>query len=230
MIEGNFKKPVRWWIYLPLAGLLLAPAMAAGAPDGEAARDYRVSDAGLFQQELQACGALKFCDNTEDLLRAGHFERALLRYYFLKRQISPQPGYQPLVHLINQRLDFLKEQLKLPAADYAALHGPRIRKMPPTRTQAAPTPPPDQPAPTPEPAAAGGRAPTSPVGEGAAPSTAAPSPALEDLAAAPAPSITDSPPKPGADQVQEEKPPEAPPSPPPSRWQRLKRRLWFWRR
>ncbi len=225
MTTGNYAG--RWWISLLLAGLLLAPATAAGAPDAEAVLAYRVTDANLFQQELQAAGALKFCDNTEDLLRAGQFERALLRYFFLKRQISAQAGYQPLVHLINQRLDFLKSQLKLPVADYAALRGPGIRKRPPGKTQAVPAAPPNQPASTQKPAAAVDQAPPAQAVENTLPSTTVPSPPQGDLTAAPAPQAPDSPPKPAADQVQEEKPP---PGPPPSRWQRLKRRLLFWRR
>jgi hypothetical protein len=72
-----------------------------------------VSDAGVFLQELHTAGAIKFFENTEDLLRVAQFERALLRYAFLRGQISGQAGYRPLVIMINRRLDFLKAQLAL---------------------------------------------------------------------------------------------------------------------
>lgn len=210
MIISSGKNARVWWIALLAAGLLSAPAVAADAPDAEAVHAYRVTDGGLFQQELQAAGALKFCDNTEDLLRAGQFERALLRYSFLKRQIRAQAGYQPLVHLINQRLDFLKSQLKLPAADYAALPGPIIRKKPVGKTQptpAAQAAPADAPSTPSKPAAAVDQAPPTQAAETAAPSPAVPSPSPEDLAAAPTSQAPESPPQPTADQAREDKPP-----------------------
>ncbi len=43
-----------------------------------------------FSAELQNVGALKFYDETEDMLRGGKFEQAFSRYLFLSAHIRGQ--------------------------------------------------------------------------------------------------------------------------------------------
>lgn len=208
-----------------LPGLLLSgPTSGRSAPDGEAPAapaKAPVSDAALFAQELHAAGALKFYENTEALLRAGHFEQALLRYGFLNGQISGYPGYQPLEILINQRLDFLKAQLKVPVTDF--LSPPRTRKKPlraaPKAAASAPAAPPrNQPAAEAKESEPGRSSTTGDSSEGRV---------APGEQASPPPPSPDNRQKSDVSQVQDDKGPEEPPKAP-SRWQRLKQRLRFW--
>ncbi len=226
MIRGTNKA---WMVWLALGFLILAPNLGRGAPDGEAFLSETmepVSDARVFFQELNSAGALKFFENTEDLLRIAQFERALLRYYFLKDQIGRQSGYRPLVIMINKRLDFLKVQLKLPETDYAALMPPKARKGRSQKVPAVQAAPPSKPPSRLQPAAeareGGGEASIPPGANSLSPQA--------DLAATPSPYSPGNQQQSENAQVQEQNPPEVPPGPPPSRWQRLKKRLLFWRR
>jgi hypothetical protein len=222
---------------LALAVLMLLPGLSA--PDGAAVeeQDFHVTDYGLFIEELHAAGALKFFENTEDLLRIAEFERALLRYRFLKGQIARDPGYRPLVAVINQRLAFLAGQLRLGEEDLASLTPTRIKRRRPSQRASIPAPPPAAPEKTPVSSTQSeAEAPSAP---GAPESGQDSSPAPEILPALhPAPASSEPPPvtaSPGTlptEPVQvQEPPPEAQPAPPPpSRWQRFKDRLRSWRK
>lgn len=109
-----------------------------GAP-GAVQRDYVV-----FLGELEAGGALSFYDNTEDILRLAQFERALMRYRFLKGQVQGSVDYRGLVVQIDRRLRFLKKQLHLSEFEVAAIPPRRIRRPKPP---AATTPPESKPTP-----------------------------------------------------------------------------------
>jgi hypothetical protein len=198
-----------------LIGLLLLASPGRSAPDGDAPGTTAapVADAALFARELQAAGALKFSETTEDLLRTGQFERALLRYAFLRGQIARQPGYRPLVHQIDQRLHFLRSQLRLPEGSVAPLKAPPMRRKPAEKKEAtqAALPAPD-----------GKKGDTTPASE--AKSDPAGSPPRQDLAAAPQPPASQE--KPEDLKAEAEKPPP----PPSTRWQRIKKRLLFWRK
>jgi hypothetical protein len=187
-----------------------------------------VSDAALFAQEMRTAGALKFFENTEDLLRVALFERALLRYRFLKGQIGGHPGYRALVIMINKRLDFLKGQLRLPEADFAALTPPEARQGRQKKAHVAQAAPSGPPASKQEPAEDGKEGAKVQASESNIPSKANSSPPQGDLGAAPPPHSPAS--QQQSERIQEQKPPEPPPGPPPSRWQRLKQRLLFWRK
>jgi|UniRef100_A0A7C5ERU0 hypothetical protein len=209
-----------------LPGLLLSgPTSGRSAPDGEAPAapaKAPVSDAALFAQELHAAGALKFYENTEALLRAGHFEQALLRYGFLNGQISGYPGYQPLEILINQRLDFLKAQLKVPVTDF--LSPPRTRKKPLRAAPKAAASAPAAPSPRNQPAA---EAKESEPGRSSTTGDSSEGRVAPGEQASPPPPSPDNRQKSDVSQVQDDKGPEEPPKAP-SRWQRLKQRLRFW--
>jgi hypothetical protein len=186
-----------------LIGLLLLASPGRSAPDGDAPGTTAAPVAG----------ALKFSETTEDLLRTGQFERALLRYAFLRGQIARQPGYRPLVHQIDQRLHFLRSQLRLPEGSVAPLKAPPMRRKPAEKkeaTQAALPAPDDK------------KGDTTPASE--AKSDPAGSPPRQDLAAAPQPPASQE--KPEDLKAEAEKPPP----PPSTRWQRIKKRLLFWRK
>ncbi len=210
-----------------LAFLLVTLTAGSAVPGGGADRPGAVSpvsDASLFAQELRTAGALKFYENTEDLLRVAQFERALLRYLFLKGQIRGQPGYLPLVLSINQRLDFLKSQLRLSDREFKYLRPPKLtRKAPLKRAKTQPVSSPGKAPPDARVKENPQRAVTSPAPE------AVGSPAHRQAeSSGPPASQTNPPGKPG-EEVKSLQPPRQPPRPL-SRWQRLKRRLLFWKR
>lgn len=210
---------------------LLVPAFGWSAPDGESLpvqSQASVSDAALFAQELHAAGALKFYENTEDLVRAGRFEPALLRYAFLKGQIGRHPGYQPLLSVIEQRLDFLKAQMKIPERDLLPLSPPKVRKKPRQKTPT--TGEVSHHSSPPEKSATEGKGKETEPGQDrqtAIPSSPAP---VGHLEPEPSPGGPDRSPKTEDAENKGEKSVEASPKPSPGRWQRLKERLRFWQR
>jgi hypothetical protein len=210
-------------VIIALTGLVLfAPGLGWSAPDGDVPRETSgpVSDAALFARDLRAGGALKFYESTEDLLRAGQFERALLRYAFLKGQIAGLAGYRPLVTMVNQRLHFLQGQLRLPDQELPALKAPPAWSQPPKKKEEARTAPPLSPS-AKVPPAPDDKKEYAGLAEGAK-SELVSSPSGQSQAAAPQPQET--PPK------TEDARAEAESAPPPSRWQRLKQRLLFWKK
>lgn len=204
--------------------LLLAPGPGRGAPDGDASGRAAVpgSDAAQFAGELRTRGAVQFYENTEDLVRAGRFERAFLRYAFLKGQIAGQAGYRPLVAMINQRLHFLQGQLRLPAQEFAGLKAPRLRVQPPVKKEETPPAPPPAPPAKVQPDSDDHKGDAKPAGQAIV--EPASSPPDRDRAGPPQPPD----PQEKSEEVQAEA--EKPPEPPSSRWQRLKKRLLFWRK
>ena len=93
--------------FLPAGGTLPARAdgMAGSRPYG--------SDYLTYAEELRTRGAIGFYDRTEDIVRTGNFERAFTRYVFLRANIRGQSLYTGLAASVDQRLQFLKEQMHL---------------------------------------------------------------------------------------------------------------------
>lgn len=210
---------------------LLASAFGWSAPDESPPVQSQapVSDAALFSQELHAAGALKFYENTEDLVRAGRFEPALLRYVFLKWQLSRHPGYQPLLSVIQQRLDFLKAQMKIPERDLLPLPPPKVRKKPlrnaPATGEISPNPS------SPEKSATEGKGKeTEPGQDRQTANPSSPAVPVGHLEPEPSPGGPERSSKAENPESKGEKSAEAPPKPSPSRWQRLKERLRFWQK
>jgi len=210
-----------------------------------------VTDYDIILTEFQSAGALKFYENTEDILRAGQFERAFSRYLFLKTQIRGQALYVGLSHQVDQRLHFLRSQLQLgERVAYSEAHRPikkyQKKKKPQPATASCP-PPKDQkgtPAPAPPP---GTQAPATPGGEKPPDTkvTAAATPGEEKppetTVTAPAAGSGEKAPEAAATEEKGETPPkedkeppaeeakEKPPAPPPSFWEKAKRKLMFWK-
>jgi hypothetical protein len=92
-------------------GVLVLGALLMLGPGSTPARAQRMdgspphgSDYLTFGEELRTNGALKFSDETEDMLRAGKFERAYTRYLFLRANIRGQTLYAGLAADVDQRL------------------------------------------------------------------------------------------------------------------------------
>ena len=224
------------WAGLVL-GLILAlgPGVTAALADGEVkvpAKPQHLMDYDLFLGELRSAGALKFYETTEEILRLGQFERALLRYSFLKSAVSGQALYRGLVASIDLRLRFLREQMHLTAPEITPVKPPKKRKV---RRQVAKAPPPPaetKPPETPEkgkeegaPPAAGPPVPVTPTAPGVTPGKP---PEAAPAAPPKAPEAQAAPEGEEAAKVKEEK--EAKPAPPPSLWQRIKNRIYFWKK
>ena len=71
------------------------PLLTQGAaPDRQDGYEHAVahgSDARQFMGELRSGGALQFYEDTEEIIRAGKFERAYLRLVFLRAHIQGLP-------------------------------------------------------------------------------------------------------------------------------------------
>jgi hypothetical protein len=183
--------------------LMLAQGAVPAGADGLEKPPARGSDARQFLEELQSNGAFKFYEDTEDILRAGKFERAFGRYCFLNTHIRGQAIHAGLAAMVDQRLHFLKEQMHL--AGEIQCYEPEER---PTRRRAKQVKPP---CPPPPPKAA------RPCPEEKPPEIVIP-PAAQDNK--------------GAESHQDEaKPPgeQAPKSAPaPSFWEKLQRKVKIW--
>jgi hypothetical protein len=103
-----------FWIIIFLAGLVL-PWLSNQA-EAKVPLDYQ-----LMYEELQAAGAIKFYNKTEELLRLAEFDYALLRYRFLKGQLLGQSDYSSLIPGINRRLKFLQSQMRLTEAQISPM-------------------------------------------------------------------------------------------------------------
>lgn len=215
--------------------LLLLCSLGSGALASEST-PAAVSDARLFTWEFREKGALRFYEATEEELRLGRFEAAFLRYRFLKARVGGDPAYRPLTAMVDQRLRFLAGQMGLAGQDVPPLRGTRARLSPaaPAASQAGKEPAPAKGA-KPEKVQTGPAGPESAASPPPAPA-ASPPPAAAPASGPPAP---DAPPPPAPEQQKapeiepaDQKPAAeaSPPSPPSSRWQRLKARLFFWRR
>ena len=86
--------------------------MPARAQDMDRSRPYG-SDYLTYGEELRTQGAVGFYDRTEDILRTGNFPRAFTRYLYLRANIRGQSLYTGLAASVDQRLQFLKQQMRL---------------------------------------------------------------------------------------------------------------------
>jgi hypothetical protein len=196
----------KFWRSVLILGtlLLLAPGARPAPPQGTDKAPPGGSDSRQFLGELRSGGAIKFYEDTEDMLRAGKFERAYIRYIFLNTHIRGQSLDAALVPMVEQRLHFLRGQMRLGEGfHYAAREDRPARRRPPPKP-ACPPPPPKE-AKKAEP-------------EDRPPEIVIPA-APEDKATPP--------PKEEAAKPADEAPK---PPPPPSTWERLKRKLLFWRK
>ncbi len=222
MVGRKDMMKLAWWgkflLLLVLNLILVGPVGAKIAPDEEPGP---VTDYGQFLGELQAAGALRFYDNTEELLRLAQFERALMRYRFLKGQVQRRADYRHLVRMIDLRLHFLQKQLHLRDSEVAAI--------PPRKVKAVRKPPEVKPPPE-KPAAAKPK--TYGEGEEGPSISGAPGPPAK-AAIAPLPGaqkppdvVTSTPKARGDEKAEEEKDAaESKPALPPNFWQKLKIRL-----
>jgi len=218
----------RWGAGLVLALLFLG---AGALPQSAVSSSLYGSDYRLFASELQSRGAFKFAADTEDLIRSGQFEQAFARYLFLKAHIHGHSLYIALDAMVNQRLHFLKSQMRLDEIPtYAAPSFKKLKRR--VKKQARAVTPPG----TPGPAQKDGQASAIPVATPAAAEAGEPKSPAPKLAAAEKPEepvsstapVVQAPAPPPEEEAGEEKPEEKKAPPPPSTWERLKRRLKFW--
>lgn len=221
---------LRWGLSLALlvflflgAGAVSASAKGTAKPSARFESDYR-----QFWSELRSNGAFKFMDETEDLLRSGQFDQAFSRYLFLKAHIRGQPFYAGLNATVDQRLHFLKSQLRLEEIPHYTISHQKLKtraskpRCADQKEAKASTPsevtPQEAKAEDQEPKAAK----TSPAGKPA------------EVILSPSPTAAQAEPqakeqgKPSGEEAQEEKPAEQKPAPALSYWDRIKRRLKFW--
>ena len=188
---------------------LLAQGAAPAREDGYERAVAHGSDARQFMGELRSGGALQFYEDTEEIMRAGKFERAYLRLVFLRAHIQGLPLDSGLVPMVDQRLKFLREQMHLgEGVQYAAQAERPARRKRPVKPVCPPCPPPKAKEPP----------------EEKPPEIIIPPTVPENKAAEP-PKAEAKPP------AAEGKPPaaEAPkPAPAPSFWEKAKRKLKFW--
>lgn len=225
----------RWENFLVLLVLILSLAgsvQGGGVPDKES---VVYTDYGSFLGEYLSAGALRFYDNTEEMLRLAQFERALMRYRFLKGQIRGKRDYYGLINMVDLRLQFLKRQLHLRDFEVAAIP-PRKARIP--RAKPSKTKPPKDKSPPAKPGAAKGKTPgnasLNKFGTKPKPTVTIP-PMVPQQATAPP--VTSAPnqrevvtttPKTQDEKAEEEKAKEkkkAKPAPPLSFWDKLKIRL-----
>jgi hypothetical protein len=199
-----------WGGVLVLGALLILslgslPARGDGPSRSSARSSARGSDLRQFSAELQKVGALKFYDETEDMLRGGKFEQAFSRYLFLSAHIRGQALDTGLAASVDQRLQFLRGQMHL---GEGALHYEYKEISEKRRRQAKPVCPP-------------------PAAQTAKAKESSPEEKTPEMIIPPPPAETKATPP----QEEEKKPPgeEAQkPAPAPSVWGKLKRRLKFW--
>jgi hypothetical protein len=188
----------------------------------------RGSDIRQFTDELRSSGALKFYEETEKFLRTGQFERAFSRFLFLKAHIRGQALYVGLNASVDQRLQFLRSQMRLGKDTAYKKFRKRVRRR--VRRVQPPSPPPsDQKAaktPTPTKSVSPVADKAKPLETGKKPPVADSPPAATTDQTYPSPKVEKEPPP---EEDQEEKPEKKPSPPPPSTWQRLKRKLQFWK-
>jgi hypothetical protein len=194
------------WRSVLILGTLLLLALGArpAQAEGKDKALPRGSDSRQFIEELRSGGAIKFYEDTEDMLRAGKFERAYIRYIFLNAHIRGQSLDAALVPMVEQRLHFLRGQMRLGEGfHYAAREDRPVRQ----RRPAKPACPPPQP-----------KEAKKADAEDKPPEIVLPA-VPEDKAAPPPQEEAKTP----ADEAPK-------PPPPPSTWEKIKRKLLFWRK
>lgn len=114
-------KCARWenFILLSILTLILVGPVWGGGMPGSKVGIY--TDYGSFLGEYQTAGALAFYYNTEAALRLAQFEKALMRYRFLKGKIRRHVDYRGLLDMVDLRLRFLKKQMHLTNRDIAPI-------------------------------------------------------------------------------------------------------------
>lgn len=227
----------RWGVGLALGVLLfLCAGPEPVRSDGTRTSSSIYSDLRQFQKELRSGGAFKFMEETEDLIRSGQFEQAFSRYLILKAHIRGQALYAGLNAMVDQRLHFLKAQMRLAEIPtYAGLSQKfkrRVRRSPSADLPGSSGP--DQ---------KGAKASASPVvipaaakagdqeSQASKPSSdEKPTESILPPVHTPDQAKTQQPEegKSPKEETQEEKPKETKPATPPSIWDKLKRRLKFW--
>jgi hypothetical protein len=200
-------------------GVLVLGALFFLAPGSMPARAQGMdpphgSDYLTFADELRNHGALRFYDLTEDMLRAGKFSRAFTRYLFLRANIRGQPLYAGLAASVDQRLQFLKEQMHL--GDDTLRYEYRERGVARRRQVRPACPPPAKKIAKPK----------EPNPEEKPPEMIIPAPPVEEEAAPP--SKTGAKPAGAEAKAPAEGAQNPAPAPPPSFWEKFKRRLKFW--
>jgi hypothetical protein len=213
-MEMNMLMPRKALIGLLLTAVLtLMPGLASPLPprdDGYGKVVAHGSDARQFMGELRSGGALQFYEDTEEIIRAGKFERAYLRLIFLRAHIRGLPLETGLVPMVDQRLRFLREQLRLgEGVDYAAREERPVRRTRHVKPVCPPCPPPKAKAPP----------------EEKPPEVIIPPGVPENKAAAPPPAEAK---PPGAEAPKPATPGTPAPAPAPSFWDKAKRKLKFW--
>jgi len=186
--------------------VLLMGASGAVHARGEDTDRRQGSDSRQFLGELRSGGALKFYEDTEEILRAGKFERAYIRYIFLNAHIRSSPLDRGLVPMVDQRLHFLREQMHLGEGMQYAAEVERPQRKRVAKPVCPPPPPKDA-------------KPKTSESEEKPPEMVIPPIVPEERAATP-PKEEAKPPAPEA----------AKPAPAPSTWERIKKKLLFWRK
>ena len=187
---------------------LLTQGAAPGREDGYEHAVAHGSDARQFMGELRSGGALQFYEDTEEILRAGKFERAYLRLVFLRAHIQGLSLDSGLVPMVDQRLRFLREQMHLgEGVQYAAQAEQPVRRKRPVKPPCPPPPPKAKECPEEKP-----------------PEIIIPPAAPQNKVAEP-PKAEDKPPAEGAKPPAAEAPKPASAS---SFWEKFKRKLKFW--
>ncbi len=231
----------RWAAALTLGALLaLGPGAGLVQADGVAKRTPSpyASDYSRLEKKFRTVGALKFYEDTENFLRTGQFERAFCRYLILKTHIRGQALYTALTAMVDQRLRFLRSQLRLGQGDAYARsykrYKRRVRRRRPRAAKPA-CPPPDQKgtkSPTPSKGAAAADK-AKPAGAQATAAASKEKPPAADASPAATGEKADTASKgekePPPEEEEKEKATKKKPPPRPSYWERLKRTLQFWK-
>jgi hypothetical protein len=174
----------------------------------------RGSDYLTFSEELRTGGAIKFYEDTEEIVRAGKFERAYMRYIFLHAHIRGRNLDAGLIPMVDQRLRFLKEQMHLGGGFTYAAPAVRVKRRP-----AKPACPPENKE----------AKPAKPSDEEKPPPVVLPPAVPADQEQKPeSPDTKEDKPSPG--EAQKPSPDDQKPATPPSTWERLKRRMKFWQK
>jgi hypothetical protein len=224
-----------WGGVLVLGALvLLAFGSVPAKADGMPGAPQHGSDFLTFAEELRTQGALGFYERTEDMLRAGKFERSFTRYLFLRAHIRGQALYACLAASVNQRLQFLREQMHLGEGalgyDYRETYASRRRWAkpacpPPAKKTAKKEPSPEEKPPEMViPAPAEEEKGTPPVKEGTKAAGQETNPPGQETKPA-----GEAAQKPGEATQKPAAPAQKPaPAPTPSFWEKFKRKLKFW--
>ncbi len=203
-------------LFLGIFPLLTQGAAPAREEDGYEHVVAHGSDARQFMGELRSGGAIHFYEDTEEIIRAGKFERAYLRLVFLRAHILGLPLETGLVPMVDQRLRFLREQMHLgEGVQYAAQAERPVKRKRPVKPVCPPCPPPkakEPPEETPPEVIIPPAVPENKLAE--PPKAGAKPPAAEAKPAAA-----------GATPPASEAPN---PAPAPSFWEKFKRKLKFW--